>query len=132
VITTDIEGMLALIAANPEDWPSYAVTADALEESGDTEGAECLRWAAREGKRAWSILDYPSRAVWYAGARVNSDEDPESNLPTELFRALTGHGAAISHVTLKHYHSPRAALDALLGAWKEARAAGWSPDTKRK
>ena len=110
----DAEALLDACAESPEDWPRYLVAADAHEEAGDLQAAECLRWAARE-ERA------PLYGRWYS-AQAYQNSRLSADLPSAIHKHMS------SDRPYAGFDSDRAALDALIAAWRETIADGWRPE----
>jgi hypothetical protein len=73
--------------ANSSDLGLRRVFADWLEEYGRLDEAYAQRWMAQERKRPRFYSRY-QEWVWYDEAAMTKSIDPESNLPTAVWRML--------------------------------------------
>jgi len=105
--------MLDQLRHNDKDWELYLVTSDWCEERGDMEAAEGLRWQARNRKRPAS---YPMASTWFNGSFMGGSNDPESDLPGEVFDKLPSLRAP--YVVMHDYESFE---DACRGLWRAMR-----------
>src|SRR5436305_14459697 len=85
------EDWARLLKDNPRDRAMRQAYADWLEENGDSERAEGLRWMLAEGKRPRAIAgdEYGSHCWWSHDVWPDSSWDPE-DLPGEVFAYLAG------------------------------------------
>ncbi len=87
----EIKLLLREIADHPEDWDRYLILADAFEETGDERRARGCRWAHTWKKRPYT-LGLNTKYYWYDSDEAATDNlvDPESDLPSDIFRELAG------------------------------------------
>jgi hypothetical protein len=136
LVTTDEKALWDQACAGPHPF-ALALLGDMMEEASDQDAADCLHWCAL-------LCVFPYRDVSYdtlgSGSHVYTYDwhdqelvlplvdDYQPRLPRGLYRHLP-HSAG-GMISYQENESVKAAYDALIGAWRLARAAGWSPDQK--
>lgn len=118
---------------NPADQGVRLVLADRLDELGDSDGAEALRWMAAKNRVPWAASDPPwSWGTWTAHYGKEGSPPDLSEIPTVLFNELTGGQHRFENIMEEYtgFCGRRWAEEALLGAWRlmqpEARAKFWA------
>jgi hypothetical protein len=119
---SETEALHQALDANPDDWLTRKVLADAYADEGDDLAAECLRWTASARKRPRPHAD---EHQWYNARDNRYGYDPESDLPEPLYQKLTG--GTLAGSGYRRYATRRLAEQDLMRAWKQARASGWRP-----
>jgi hypothetical protein len=134
---TDEKALWDQACAGPHPF-ALALLGDMYEEAGDQDAADCLHWCA-----CALLCVFPYRDVAYVtlmghhaycydwhdhdivGLMV---DDYQHRLPGGLYQHLPFPRGKKN--CFQENASVRDAYDALIGAWRLARAAGWSPDQK--
>jgi uncharacterized protein (TIGR02996 family) len=116
-----LEAMFLALAQSPDDWLLRAALADWFEEAGRQPVADCVRWMVRHRKRPYRSRD--GHFHWFDAPRTPTLIDPESDIPEEVYRYLTG--VAETYVPYRTYESLRAAEEDFHAAWLRARSRGW-------
>ena len=132
---TDLDCLLAALAATPDDAAVYGALADFLLEQGDEAGADGVRWLLAKGR----VL-YPSArsthaqpmgthtCAWGDSCKVYPASQFLDALPGVLFRALKGVG--VEQTRYGNWFTDRVSgYSTLLAAWRALspadRAACW-------
>src|SRR5262245_5364404 len=111
---TAVDALYLALTLSPDDWLLRSVLADSLEEAGLLPVAECVRWMVRHRKRPYRASD--GDYLWFDAHSIRSRVDPESDVPVEVYRHLTGEvGPWPIHRT---YASLRAAEEDFHAAWQ--------------
>lgn len=121
--TSLIDSLLTQVCENPEDWDLRRVLADAYEDNGDLEAADCSHWTADNKKRALKIALYN----WYGSCRKIGRDDPGSDLPVELFHCLPIIDGEHLPGTVMKYNTRLDSEKALLTAWRICTSQDWVP-----
>lgn len=128
--STTFDALLDDICREPENWRLRSVLADWLEDEGRGEEAECVRWMARERKRACRQND--GCFEWFGVSGEGMLGDPASDVPVWLWDRLAGghrtDWSMHNHKGYVRYATRRRAELAILAAWKKARREGVTPD----
>ena len=112
------------VEKNPDDWVVRSIFADWCEDNGRGE-AECVRWLVDNRKRPYLMPGTGTTATWFNARAVEPGlGDPESDIPEELYKALSGGEEQANHRT---FRSLKEAEKALWDAWVRIRAGGWKP-----
>jgi hypothetical protein len=119
---TSRDALYLALAQTPDDWLLRAVLADSFEESGQQVVADCVRWMIQHHKRPYRSPD--GYFHWFDAHRIRNRVDPESDIPEEIYRHLTG--SIGTWAIYRTYDNLRAAEEDFHVAWQHARAGGWT------
>jgi hypothetical protein len=85
---TTAKDLYAALEETPNDWTTRSILADWYLDAGEDSIAQCLQWMVKHHKR-------PHHATsglwhWFDIDRSTTALDPESDIPSEIYRHLQG------------------------------------------
>lgn len=115
-----LRGLFATLEESPADPVCLSALADWSEERGDSEAADCLRWAVRNGLRPGRVRgESPyGNFFWERKEQTPILNDPLAQLPEQLWLAVGDNEERHAVGSFKSYRTARAAYLALLTAWR--------------
>lgn len=124
-----LDAFYLALEESPGDIPTLLALSDWLDEQGDANAADCIRWSAarkrrlfryRAGSLSVAGMDWHDGWFWWANAdsRFGADwgHPEECRVPHGLWLRLR-HGHDAPPLVFKEYATVRQAYEALIAAW---------------